>query len=169
MNNPIAANSYEVKEALNFFFADYAMMPVNQRQAVYATLTANIDPLARGIYNKLFSGETNFTPEQSRQGKIIVLDIPVNKYDYVGKFTQNLFKNIWLSDLMKEAPTQQTRICCLWADEYQNFIEDSDMITFSQSREYLVAPVILTQNLPALFARNRIFVFDEYADRKSVV
>lgn len=145
--------SYEVKEALHFFFNDYALMPANQRQAVYATMTANIDPLARGIYNKLFSSETNFTPEQSRQGKIIVLDIPVNKYDYVGKFAQNFFKNIWLSDLMKEAPIANTRICSLWMDEYQNFIEESDMITFSQSREYLIAPVVLTQNLPALFAR----------------
>jgi len=145
--------SYEVEEALLFFFSDYAQMPANQRQAVYATLTANIDPLARGVYNKLFSGETNFTPEDSRAGKIIVLDIPVNKYDYVGKFAQNLFKSIWLSDLMKQAPTEQTKICSLWLDEYQNFIEESDMIAFSQSREYLIAPVVLTQNLPALFAR----------------
>lgn len=146
-------SSYEVEEALTFFFTDYASMPANQRQAVYATLTANIDPLARGIYNKLFSDNTNFTPEESRNGKIIILDIPVNKYDYVGKFVQNLFKNIWLSDLMKEPPTEQTRICCLWMDEYQNFIEESDMIAFSQSREYFIAPVILTQNLPALYAR----------------
>jgi len=145
--------SYEVEEALHFFFTDYAQMPANQRQAVYATMTANIDPLARGVYNKLFSNDTNFTPEMSRDGKIIVLDIPVNKYDYAGKFAQNLFRNIWLSDLMKEEPTEQTRICCLWMDEYQNFIEEGDMIAFSQSREYLVAPVVLTQNLPALFAR----------------
>lgn len=145
--------SYEVKEALQYFFSDYARMPETQRQAVYSTFTANIDPLARGIYNELFSNETNFTPEDSRKGGIIILDLPVNRYDYVGKFTQNFFKNIWLSDMMKEAPDDNTLICSVWMDEYQNFIEESDMVAFSQSREYLIAPVVITQNLPSLFAR----------------
>ena len=44
------------------------------------------DPLTRGKIGELFGTETNLTPGDILDGKIVVIDIPVAKYREVGQY-----------------------------------------------------------------------------------
>jgi len=108
--------------------------------------------LREPIYSTFCKNTSNIAPENSLNGKIIVLNMPVKIYNKVGRDCQILFKYIWQRTMEKRRTKDNNRPVFLWADEAQNFIHEHDADYQATTRSSRVSTVYLTQNLPNYLA-----------------
>ena len=114
----------------------------------------------RGLLRDLFCTDLTFTPEDTFNGKIIILNLPVKEFNELGQFAQVLFKFIWQraverrisADMSREAAQAAVRPVFLWADESQFFVNSYDALFQSTARSSRACTVYLTQNLPSYFS-----------------
>src|SRR5665213_247054 len=70
----------------DYFMLEFPGLSDKTRSIVVSTCTSMVDVLNRGILRELFCGETNITPKDIEDGKIIVVDLPVKEFGDVGQF-----------------------------------------------------------------------------------
>lgn len=99
------------------------------------------NPMAR-IFN---SGKCTITPEMTREGKIIVVDWPILRWNETGRLVNCLLKLIFQRAWLREPGPP----CYLYADECQLFIlpKGRDNAFQQVCRSFNVATVYLTQNI----------------------
>ena len=118
------------------------------------------DCFMRGLLRELFCSELTFGPEDTFNGKIIILNLPVKEFNELGQFAQVLFKFVWQRAVERRIPpgidrarSQATiRPVFLWADESQFFVNSYDALFQSTARSSRACTVYLTQNLPSYFS-----------------
>ena len=96
---------------------------------------------------------SEFRPEDTFKGKIIVLNLPVKEYNELGQFAQVLFKFIWQRaverrlppGINRQAAEQTIRPVFLWADESQFFVNSYDALFQSTARASRACTVYLTK------------------------
>lgn len=132
-----------------YWTQDFPKLSEKTRSIIVTSFTSMADCFLRGQLRDLFCEETNVWPEDSHNGKIIVIDLPVKEYDELGQYAQVLFKYIWQGAL--ERREEWTKPCFLWADEAQFFANRYDTLFQSTARSSGCATVYLTQNLPVLY------------------
>ncbi|MGA0556820.1 type IV secretory system conjugative DNA transfer family protein [Larkinella sp. VNQ87] len=108
--------------------------------------------LREPVYSLFCRYDCTFRPEDSLQGKIILLNLSVKRYQKVGRDCQILFKYIWQRAMEKRDLRQNTRPVFLYADESQNFIHELDALFQATARSSRVATLYITQNLPNYYA-----------------
>lgn len=108
--------------------------------------------LREPIFSLFCQGQSTVTPEDSLNGKIILIDLPVKVYDKVGRDCQILFKYIWQRAMEKRTISQNNRPVFLWADEAQNFLHEHDAVYQATARSSRIATVYISQNLPNYYA-----------------
>lgn len=116
------------------------------RSVIQATFSGWADMLNRGLLRELFSTDTNITPEETEQGKIILIDLPVKAFGEVGQFAQVLWKLMFQRAIERRNVAVSPRPVFLWADEAQNFVTSYDMQFQTTCRAARVATVLLSQN-----------------------
>ena len=124
------------------------------RSSVSFTLSTMLQDLLVGTLRELFATGTNFFPEDSHEGAIIVLDLPaVSKRGYAT--AQTLMKVVWQAAALRrmEHADRNTRPVFLWADESHFFVTEFDNRFQSLARAARVATVYLTQNISAYRAK----------------
>lgn len=124
-----------------------------QRSAIISTLTSTIYPFLAGQLATLFCTHTTFVPELSRQGLILVLDLPTRQFGTAGVIAQQIFKLLWQLAMERERVTAATRPVFGWMDECQFFMNSYDAEHLSVCREQRVCNVFLTQDLPTYYAK----------------
>lgn len=97
------------------------------------------------VYSLFCEHESNFTPEDCRKGKIILIDLPVKLYHKAGRDSQILFKYIWQRAMERG---NADKPAFLWADEAQNFLHPHDPDFQATARSSRIATVYLSQNMP---------------------
>jgi hypothetical protein len=122
------------------------------RSNILATVTAMIDVLHRGIAKDLLCGETTVTPEAMEDGKIVVLALPLIEYGFVGRLIQGIIRYSFQRAMLRRDIRQSPRPVFFWADEVQFFVNSYDRLFLSVAREFRLANVYITQNLPGLYA-----------------
>lgn len=122
------------------------------RGSVVTTLTSSIYPFLSGSLHELFCTDTTLVPELSREGAIIVLDIPTRK-NPAGVIAQQIFKLLWQLSMESEQITKKTRPVFCWVDECQFFMNSYDTEHLSVCREQKVCNVFITQDMPTYYAR----------------
>lgn len=130
----------------DYFLVEYPALSEKTRSVIVSTFTSMVDVLNRGIFRDLFSTETNITPEEVTEGKIILIDLPVKEYGEVGLFAQVLWKHAFEKSIERRLAVGNPRPVFLWADEAQNFVTSYDMQFATTCRAARVAMVLLTQN-----------------------
>lgn len=136
-----------------FFFETYITLSQKTRSIIDFTFSAFLMRLLKNPVHSLFcKNETTFTPEDSLQGKIILLNLPVKLYQKVGRDIQIMFKYIWQRAMEKRNIKENDRPVFLWADEAQNFLHEHDAEYQATARSSKIATVYLTQNLPNYYA-----------------
>ncbi len=136
-----------------FFYDSYLHLADKTRSIVDYSFTTFLYRLLRDPVFSLFGkGQSTFTPEDSLDGKIILLNLPVKLYDKVGHDCQILFKYIWQRAMERRDVRQNGRPVMLWADESQNFLHEHDADFQATARSSRVATVYLTQNIPNYYA-----------------
>ncbi|GAB3515816.1 type IV secretory system conjugative DNA transfer family protein [Emticicia fontis] len=120
--------------------------------------------LREPIYSLFCNKESNFSPEDSLMGKILIINLPLKQYHKTGHMTQTLFKYIWQRAMEKRSIKQNSRPVFLWADEAQNFLHPMDTEFQATARSSRVATVYISQNLPNY---NANMGGDKYRDKVS--
>ncbi len=132
------------------FIHTLVTLPDKTRSTIEFSLTGFLFGLMREPIYSLFCGnESNILPEDSRQGKIILIDLPVKLYHKAGRDCQILFKYIWQRAMERG---NALRPAFLWADEAQNFLHEHDPDFQATARSSMIATVYLTQNIPNYYA-----------------
>ncbi|MCA9245134.1 MAG: TraM recognition domain-containing protein [Phycisphaerales bacterium] len=147
-----ASQERDFELVADYFLLEFPGLSEKTRSVVVSTLTSTIDVLNRGVLRELFSTSTNVTPDQTADGRIILLDLPVKEYAEVGLIAQTIFKYAFQRAIERRDVTASPRPVFLWADEAQHFITSYDQGFQTTCRSARVATVLLTQNTPNVYA-----------------
>lgn len=136
----------------NFFTDSYRNMADKTRSIVDFYMAGFLYSLLREpVYSLFCRHPSNFTPEDSLEGKIILINLPVKDYYKVGKDTQVMFKYIWQRAMERRRIQENGRPVFLWADEAQHFLHEHDAEYQATARSSRIATVYISQNLPNYF------------------
>ncbi len=144
----------------DYWLKEFPSLANETRSVIVSTFTSMADCFLRGMLRSLFCTDTNFRPEDTFDGKIIILNLPVKEHNELGQFAQVLFKYVWQRAVERRIPPRIDRTQAeatirpvfLWADESQFFVNSYDALFQSTARSSRACTVYLTQNLPSYFA-----------------
>lgn len=144
----------------DYWLREFPSLAIETRSVIVSTFTSMADCFLRGMLRRLFCTSVDFRPEDTFDGKIIILNLPVKEHNELGQFAQVLFKYIWQRAVERRIPPlitpeeaeQTIRPVFLWADESQFFANSYDALFQSTARSSRACTVYLTQNLPSYFA-----------------
>lgn len=137
--------AHDFRETYEFFVREWAPLDARTRSNVLSTLMSRMTSLLRSPFRQLFCEKTTVTPEDTHDGKIVVLNLPVKEYGEVGRFAQILFKTVW--QRATERRGSHGLPVFLWADEAQFFVTKYDMLFQQTARSSRAASVYLTQSV----------------------
>ena len=107
-------------------------------------------PLVTRPLRELFSADTNIKPEDTFDGKIIIVDLPVQEFRLVGRIANLAWKYCFklpsCDGRHRPNRTPILRPVFLWADEAQNFVTNFDAEYQATARSAGGCTVYLTQN-----------------------
>lgn len=131
-----------------YWLGQWARQPHKTRAGIEATLTGMADPFLSGMASELFSTTTNFVPEWSHLGAVIVIDLSEAEWFQAGRRAQLLFKYIWQRAVMRrKGMPRGHRPVFLFVDEAQTFTTPLDAQFQAMARSSCAATVYLTQNI----------------------
>lgn len=132
-----------------FFFEHYRNLSSRTRSVLDFMFSGFLFRLLKEpVYSLFCRHASTFSPTDSLQGKIILLDLPVKQYHKVGRDCQILFKFIWQRAMERRDVSKNDRPVFLWADENQHFIHEHDSEYQATARGYRVCTVAISQNIP---------------------
>jgi len=132
----------------NYWLREIPYMSEKTRTTIISMFTGMADVFLRGLMKTLFCNDTTFNPEDSLDGKIIVLDLPQKSFNELGVYAQVMFKYCWQRAIERRAITTNSRPVFQWIDEAQFFVNEHDVIFQTTARSARSCNVYLTQNLP---------------------
>lgn len=144
--------SFDYEMVLDYWMKEFPALADKTRSIIVSSFTATIDILSRGLMRKLFSGQTNLTPDVALEGKIIVIDLPVKEFFDVGQVAQVIWKTQYQRCVERRNVNANSRPVFLWADEAHNFVTSSDQQFLTTARSARACTVFLTQNYSNLLA-----------------
>ena len=139
---------HDFEVASDYWLNEYPNMGSRTRSSIVANFTSMADQLLHGIAWELFCTETNIVPEYTyKNGMIIVLDLPIQEFQVLGRITQGIFKYMFQRAILRRNPATDPRPVFLWADEAQNFVSSFDYQFQAVARSARACTVYMTQNI----------------------
>ena len=137
---------YDIIE--HYFKVQFPRLADRTRSSITITLDSMMQDLLTGLPREMFGTGTNFFPEDSFEGAIILLDLPVIE-NRANRTAQSLFKTVWQQAALRRqgGDLQRMRPTFLWADEAHFFVTQYDTSYQSLARSAKACTVYLTQNL----------------------
>lgn len=136
-----------------FFEERYMTLAEKTRSIIDLSFTGILFRLLRDPVHALFcKGASTVTPEASRAGRIILINLPVKTHHKIGQDAQIMFKYIWQRAMERRTVTRDSLPVFLWADEAQHFLHEHDAEFQATARSSMIATVYLSQNLPNYYA-----------------
>jgi type IV secretory pathway TraG/TraD family ATPase VirD4 len=142
-----------IDEHGDYWLAEIPNLADKTRSSIEASLTNLIYPFLSGKLAELFCTHTTVVPEMTREGKIIILDLPALTYGPMGSAAQSIFKYVFGLAMQREKISKITRPVFIWIDECQYFLSRSDAELLSTARSARIACVFITQDLPSFYAQ----------------
>lgn len=144
------------REVIQTYWRDeFARLDPKTRGNVVINLSTNLDRFMRGRLREHFCRATTLTPEDTFDGKIIVMAMPGLSWNEDGWIAQHLFKFMWQRAVLARTgmnAAKRDRPVFLWADEAQYFVNAFDATYQSTCRSAGGCTVYLTQSLPGYYA-----------------
>jgi type IV secretory pathway TraG/TraD family ATPase VirD4 len=138
--------------AAKYFLREFPDMPNDTRGSILATYGVMADVLLRGHMADLFDGETNFIPDLSFDGAIIVLDLPIKVYGQAGIYVQSAFTYLWQVASEQRDVKRSPRPVFWFVDEAHELVCDYTPEFLATARSARVASVLISQNKPNYLA-----------------
>lgn len=136
----------------DYFCTEFVQLSEKTRSVILSTFSSLVDVLNRSLLRDLFSTETTLRPEDTLDGKILLIDLPVKEFMEVGQFAAVLWKYCFQRAIERRDVHENPRPVFLWADEFHHFTTSYDMEFQTTARSSRVATVYLTQNISTLLA-----------------
>lgn len=140
----------DFEECRNYWLVEFPNLSEKTRSIITLTFSMLARPFITRPLRKLFSADTNIKPEDTFDGKVIIVDLPVQEYRLVGRMANLAWKYCFqISVLRRMQPVQKDwylRPVFLWADEAQNFVTRFDAEYQAVARSAGGCTVYLTQN-----------------------
>ncbi len=132
-----------------YFEQEFARAGSDRQSAgIVSTLTGMADPFMSGPMLALFGESSNFTPEASREGAIIVINLPLDEYEEIGRTAALAFKYVWQRSVLRRQGLPPGEVpVFLWCDEAANFVTSADRSFQEACRSSWCSTVLLSQNL----------------------
>jgi hypothetical protein len=112
-----------------------------------------VKPFITRPLRRLFSTNTNITPEDTFKGKVIIVDLPVQQFRLAGRVANLAWKYTFqVASLRRMQPADGTylRPIFLWADEYQTFCSFFDAEWAAVARSAGACACLAVQNRESL-------------------
>jgi hypothetical protein len=138
--------------AAKYFLREFPEMPNDTRGSILATYGVTADILLRGHMADLFDGETNFVPDLTFDGAIIVLDTPTKIYGQAGINVQSAFTYLWQTAAEQRDVKANPRPLFWFLDEAQELVCNYTSDFLATARSARVATVLISQNRPNYLA-----------------
>src|ERR1700739_3633756 len=145
-------NQADFELAAKYFLREFPDMPNDTRGSILATYGVMADVLLRGHMADLFDGETNFVPDLSFDGAIIVLDLPIKVYGQAGIYVQSAFTYLWQVAAEQRDVKANPRPVFWFVDEVPELVCDYTPEFLATARSARVASVLISQNKPNYLA-----------------
>lgn len=139
----------DFEECRNYWLQEFPVLSEKTRSIITLSFSMLARPLITRPLRKLFSTDTNVRPEDAFNGKIIIVDLPVQEYRLTGRIANLAWKFCFQVATLRRAPPTNgsyLRPVFLWADEAQNFITKFDAEYQAVARSAGGCTVYLTQN-----------------------
>jgi len=139
----------DFEECQTYWMQEWPGLAEKTRSIIQLTFSMLVRPLLTRPLRKLFSSDTNIKPEDTFDGKIIVVDLPVQDYRLAGRIANLAWKFCFQIAVMRRMqPTDGKflRPVFLWCDEAQNFVSKFDAEYQAVARSAGGCTVYLTQN-----------------------
>lgn len=139
----------DFEECRTYWLQDFPSYSDKTRSSIMLGFTVLIQPLVTRPLRKLFSSDTNIKPEDTFDGKIIIVDLPVQEFRVAGRIANLTWKYCFqVATLRRMQPKDGfLRPVFLWADEAQNFVSKFDSEYQAVARSAGGCTVYLTQNI----------------------
>jgi hypothetical protein len=138
--------------AAKYFLREFPDMPNDTRGSILATYGVMADVLLRGHMADLFDGETNFIPDLTFDGAIIVLDLPIKVYGQAGIYVQSAFTYLWQVAAEQRDVKANPRPVFWFVDEAHELVCQYTPEFLATARSARVASVLISQNKPNYLA-----------------
>jgi len=128
---------------------EYPQLAFKTRSIITLMFSMLTRPFTTRPLRRLFCEDTTITPEDTFNGKIILVDLPVQEYRLAGRVAAMAWKYCFQIAVMRRKKAQDgtyLRPVFLWADEAQNFVSDFDAEYQAVARSAGGCTVYLTQN-----------------------
>ncbi len=135
-----------------YWLWEYPKLADKTRSIILSGITSMVDLLNRGMLKQQFCKETNLTPEDTHDGKVILVDMPVHELREVGLIAQGIWKHAWQRAAERRDVRANPRPIFLWADEAHYFLTHFDQAFQTTCRSARVATVLLSQNISNFYA-----------------
>ena len=120
----------DFEECKKYWEVEFPNLSEKTRSIITLTFSMLARPLVTQPLRKLFSADTNVKPEDAFDGKIIIVDLPVQEFRLVGRIANLTWKYCFQVAVLRRtpltAPDTYLRPAFLWADEAQNFVTNFD-------------------------------------------
>ncbi|HEV2693076.1 MAG TPA: TraM recognition domain-containing protein [Verrucomicrobiae bacterium] len=138
----------DFEECRNYWLQEFPNLSEKSRSIIVLSFSMLVRPLITRPLRKLFSSDTNVKPEDAFNGKIIIIDIPIQEYRQAGRIANLAWKYCFqVAVLRRTQPASgYLRPVFLWADEAQYFTTSFDSEYQAVARSAGGCTVYLTQN-----------------------
>ena len=138
----------DFEECRNYWFQEYPVLSEKTRSIISLTFSMLVRPFITRPLRRLFSTDTNIRPEDAFDGKIILIDLPVQEFRLAGRVANLAWKYCFQVAVLRRMQPKNgyLRPVFLWADEAQNFVTKFDAEYQAVARSAGGCTVYLTQN-----------------------
>lgn len=140
----------DFEECRNYWMKEYPLLSEKTRSIINLSFSMLARPLITRPLRTIFSTDTNIKPEDTFDGKIIIVDLPVQEYRLAGRIANLAWKFCFQVAVLRRTPptkrNKHLRPVFLWADEAQNFVTKFDAEYQAVARSAAGCTVYLTQN-----------------------
>jgi hypothetical protein len=143
----------DFEECRNYWLQEFPNLSDRTRSIITLSFSMLVRPFITRPLRKLFSTDTNVTPEDTFKGKLIIVDLPVQEFFLAGRVANLAWKYCFQrAVLSRPQPTDGSylRPVFLWADEAQNFVTEFDAAYQAVARSAGGCTVYLVQNRESL-------------------
>jgi hypothetical protein len=141
----------DLEECRTYFLTDYPMLSDRTRGVIEIMFTSLVRPFLTRPLRPIFCEDSNIWPEMCFEGKILLIDIPVQEYHQTAKLAALAFKRCFQLAVQRRAgPPGSLRPVFWFADEAQNFLSPKDTEYQAVARSAGGVTVLLTQQISSI-------------------
>jgi hypothetical protein len=90
-------------ECFNFWMRDWPQISEKTRSIIELMFTSMAEPLVTRPVRKIFSSDSNLRPEDTFDGKILIVNLPVAQWRVVGHIANIIFKFTFQTAVLRRA------------------------------------------------------------------